>query len=84
MFNGNGTKFSVPFVGTWWANASIFIDEAKVGEEMIDSEVIFDKEFPGIALAAGNHTMKVKLTNDVSLPFMGDTNLYVERITLYG
>ena len=83
-FNGNGTKFSVPFVGTWWANASIFIDGAKVGEEMIDSEVIFEKEFLGIALAAGNHTMKVKLTNDVSLPLWGDTNIYVERITLSG
>ncbi len=83
-FRGNGTKFSVPFVGTWWANASIYIDGAKVGEEMIDSEMIFEKKFPGIALAAGNHKMKVKLTNDVSLPFMGDTNLYVERITLSG
>ncbi len=81
-FNGNGTKFSVPFVGTWWANASIFIDGVKVGEEMIDSEIIFEKEFPGIALAAGNHTLKVRLANDVSLPFMGDTNIYVERITL--
>ncbi|MDD5616111.1 MAG: Ig-like domain-containing protein [Candidatus Methanoperedens sp.] len=83
-FKGNGTKFSVPFVGTWWANASIFIDGAKVGEEMIDSEIIFDKEFPGIALLAGNHTMKVKLRNDISLPFMGDTNLYVESVTLSG
>ena len=81
-FRGNGTKFSVPFVGTWCANASIYIDGAKVGEEMIESEVIFDKEFPGIALAAGNHTMKVKLTNDVYLPLWGDTNIYVDRITL--
>ncbi|MDP2840783.1 MAG: Ig-like domain-containing protein [Candidatus Methanoperedens sp.] len=81
-FRGNGTKFSVPFVGTWWANASIFIDGAKVGEEMIDSETIFEKEFTVIALAAGNHTMKVRLRNDLSLPFMGDTNLYAERITL--
>lgn len=83
-FNGNGTKFSVPFVGTWWANASIFIDEANVGEEMIDSEVIYEKEIPGIALVAGNHTMKVKLRNDISLPFIGDTNVYVKRITLSG
>jgi len=84
FFKGNGTKFSVPFVGTWRANTSIYIDGAKVGEEMIDSEMIFEKEFPGILLAAGDHTMKVKLTNDISLPFMGDTNLYVERITLSG
>lgn len=83
-FNGNGTKFSVPFVRTWWANASIYIDGAKVGEEKIDSEVIFEKEFSGIALAAGNHTMKVRLTNDVSLPLLGDTNLYVESVTLSG
>ena len=81
-FRGNGTKFSVPFVGTWWANASIYIDGTKVGEEMIDSEVIFEKEFPGIALGVGNHTMMVRLTNDASLPFMEDTNIYVEKITL--
>ncbi len=81
-FRGNGTKFSVPFVGTWWANASIYIDMAKAGEDMIDSEAIFDKEFPGIALAAGNHTMKVKLTKDISIPLWWDTNIYVERITL--
>ena len=46
--------------------------------------MIFDKEFPGIALAAGNHTMKFKLRNDISLPFMGDTNIYVENIKLSG
>jgi len=39
-FKGNGTKFPVPFMGTWWANASIYIDGAKVGEERIDNEVI--------------------------------------------
>ena len=83
-YKGNGTKFSVPFVGTWWANASIFIDGEKVGEEMIDSEVIFEKEITGIALQAGNHTIKVILKNDISLPLIGDTNLFVERITLSG
>ena len=81
-FRGNGTKFSVPFIGTWWGNASIYIDGAKIGEEMIDNEMIFEKEFPGIALGVGNHTMMVRLTNDASLPFMEDTNIYVEKITL--
>ena len=81
-FRGNGTKFFLPFVGTWWPNASIYIDGANVGEEMIDSETILVKKFPGITLAPGVHTIKVVLINDKSLPFAGDTNLYVESVTL--
>jgi hypothetical protein len=81
-FKGNGSKFSVPFVGPWWPNASIYIDGAKVGEEKMDSETMLDRSFPGITLAPGVHTMKVILTNDRFLPFVGDTNLYVERVTM--
>ncbi len=81
-FRGNGTKFSLPFVGTWWPNASIYIDGAKAGEEMIDSETMLVKIFPRITLAPGVHTIKVALTNDKFLPFGGDTNIYVEGVTL--
>jgi hypothetical protein len=81
-FRGNGTKFSVPFVGTWWPNATINIDGAKVGEEMIDSETTLVKIFPRITLAPGEHTLNVTLTNDMFLPLVGDTNLYVESLKL--
>ncbi len=81
-FRGNGTKFSVPFVGTWWPNATIYIDGAKVGEEKIDSETMIVKIFPRITLAPGVHALNVTLTNDMFLPFVGDTNLYVESVTL--
>ncbi len=81
-FRGNGTKFSVPFVGTWWPNASIYLDGAKVGEEKIESEKIVDRILSRITLAPGVHTINVTLTNDMFLPPIGDTNLYVERITL--
>ncbi len=81
-FRGNGTKFSIPFLGTWWPNASIYVDGVKAGEEMIDGETILVMTFPRITLETGVHTIKVALTNDKSLPFAGDTNLYVENVTL--
>jgi hypothetical protein len=81
-FRGNGTRFSIPFVGTWWLNASIYVDGTKAGEEIIDSEVMLVKIFPRITLTPGLHTINVKLTNDKFIPFVGDTNLYVESVTL--
>ncbi len=81
-FKGNGTSFSVPVMGTWWPNTIIYIDGTEAGEEMIDSETIFVKAFPGIMLAPGVHNMKVRMKNDIYLPLMGDANLYVESVTL--
>jgi hypothetical protein len=81
-FRGNGTKFSIPFVGTWWPNATIYVDGTKAGEEMVDSETMLVKRFSRISLAPGLHIIKVVLTNDMFLPFVGDTNLYVESVTL--
>jgi hypothetical protein len=81
-FRGNGTKFSLPFVGMWWPNASIYVDGAKTGEEMIDSDTMLVKIFPRITLAPGIHTINVRMTNDKFLPLAGDTNLYVEGVTL--
>lgn len=81
-FRGNSTKLSVPFVGAWWPNARIHIDGAKAGEEMIDSETMLVRIFPRIILAPGVHTINVTLTNDKFLPLVGDTNIYVESVTL--
>lgn len=82
LFRGNGTKLSLPFIGSWWPNASIYIDGTKAGEVMIDSETMHVKNFPRITLAPGVHAINVKLTNDKFLPSVGDTNLYVESVTL--
>lgn len=80
-FRGNGTMFYWLF-DTWWPNATIYIDGGKVGEEKIDSETMLVKIFPRITLAPGVHSLNVTLTNDMFLPFVGDTNLYVESVTL--
>ena len=80
-FKGNGTKFYWLF-DTWWPNATIYIDGGKVGEEKIDSETMLVKISPRITLAPGVHALNVTLTNDMFLPFVGDTNLYVESVTL--
>jgi hypothetical protein len=80
-FRGNGTKFYWLF-DTWWPNATIYIDGGEVGEEKMDSETMLVKIFPRITLAPGVHALNVTLTNDMFLPFVGDTNLYVESVTL--
>lgn len=83
-FRGNGTEFAVPFVGTWWPNASIYIDGVKIGEETIDSETMIERSFPGVTLSPGVHSINVSLKNDLYLPYLGDTNLFVEKVTLSG
>ncbi len=81
-FRGNGTNLALPLVGIWWPNASIYIDGAKAGEEMIGSETVIVRIFPRITLSPGVHTINVRMTNDKYLPLVGDTNLYVESVTL--
>ncbi len=81
-FRGNGTDFSIPFVGTWWPNARIEIDGNLIGEEMIDDKTMTVKSFPPTALAPGAHVLNITLTNDVFLPPAGDTNLYADTVTL--
>jgi Ca-dependent carbohydrate-binding module xylan-binding len=81
-FSGYGTKFHVPFIGDWWANASIDIDGIKIGEEMIDSTTLMTRTFNKTMIPAGDHNINITLKNDKYLPLIGDTNLYVEKIEL--
>ncbi|VVB97273.1 Uncharacterised protein [uncultured archaeon] len=81
-FLGNATYFTLPLLGIWWPDASIEIDGVKIGEKTIDSMSLATKKFPQVILPAGTHTLKVELKNDKYLPYAGDTNIYVESVTL--
>lgn len=83
-FSGYGTKFQLPLIGVWWPNASIEIDGAKMGEEIIDSESLTTRTFNKTMILAGGHSLKISLKNDKYLPLLGDTNLFVEKVEITG
>ncbi|NJD77448.1 MAG: hypothetical protein FIB08_10205 [Candidatus Methanoperedens sp.] len=83
-FLGNATYFTLPLLGMWWPDAIIEIDGVKIDGETIDSISLATEKFPQVILPAGTHTLTVKLKNDKYLPYVGDTNLYVKRVTLSG
>jgi len=39
-----------------------------------------DVPFGDVLLDAGNHTLRVTMTNDLNFPLVRDRNLYVERV----
>ena len=80
--SGYGTKFQVPFIGTWWPNASIEIDGIKIGEELIDRESLTMRTYNKTMIPAGDHKINISLKNDKYLPLLGDTNLYVEKVEI--
>lgn len=75
-------SYGTEFLG--WPNASLKIDEVIIGEEIIDSPDLIIKDYSRITLPAGNHTVNVRMTNDLFVPLLGDRNLYVERVVLSG
>lgn len=77
-----GTEFHLPFQQEGWPNASIEIDGKLVGEETIDSGYMITKTFPRVFLPQGNHTITIKMTNDLYIPFIGDRNLYIAKVVL--
>jgi hypothetical protein len=41
-----------------------------------------DVPFGDVLLDAGNHTLRVTMTNDFNIPLLGDRNLYVGSVKL--
>lgn len=87
-FSSNETlKYSISLMGSgtefWgWPNASVEIDGTKIGEMTLDSSYLVTRDYPQMTLPSGTHTLTVTLTNDFSIPFLGDRNLYVDKVTL--
>lgn len=83
-FTGSGSSLSIPLMGKSWPNASIKIDGKKIGEETIDSESTITRTFMQATLSAGDHSLNISIRNDKFIPLLGDTNIFVEKIGLYG
>lgn len=79
---GYGTRFSVPYIGEWWPNASIMIDGVRIGEGTVDSESMIHRDFNQTTLLQGNHSINISLKKDKYLPLFGDTDIFVEEVLL--
>ena len=81
-FSGWGTEAHWPLFPEEWAICRIEIDGMIMGDKEIASVSKIDVPFGNVVLGAGNHTLRVTMTNDFNVPLLGDRNLYVERVVL--
>jgi len=63
-----------------WAIGSIEIDGVILDEIEVASGSRIDVPFGDVLLDAGDHTLRVTMTNDFNVPLLGDRDLYVERV----
>ncbi len=81
-FTGWGTEAHWPLMPEEWAIARIEIDGMIMGDKEIASASKIDVPFGNVLLGAGNHTLRVTMTNDFNVPLLGDRNLYVATVML--
>ncbi len=79
---GWGTEAHWPLMPEEWATARMEIDGMIMGDKEIASASKIDVPFGNILLGAGNHTLRVTMTNDFNVPLLGDRNLYVAAVLL--
>ena len=65
-----------------WAIYRIEIDGMIMGDREMASGSKIDIPFGNVLLGAGNHTLRVIMTNDFNVPLLGDRNLYVATVML--
>ncbi len=79
---GQGTEAHWPLFPKEWAIARIENDGVIMGDKEIASGSKIDVPFGNVMLGAGNHTIRVTMTNDFNVPLLGDRNLYVATVML--
>ena len=77
---GWATEAHWPLMPEEWAIGSIEIDGVILDEIEVASGSRIDVPFRDVLLDAGNHTLRVTMTNDFNVPLLGDRNLYVEQV----
>ncbi|MDF1558241.1 MAG: hypothetical protein P1P80_08725 [ANME-2 cluster archaeon] len=82
ILTGRGTEAHWPFMPDEWAIARIEIDGMIMGDKEITSASKIEVPFGNVLLGAGNHTLRVTMTNDFNVPLLGDRNLYVATVKL--
>jgi len=81
-FTGKGTEAHWLLMPDKWAICRIEIDGMIMGDKEIASASKIDVPFGNVVLSAGNHTLRVTMTNDFNIPLLGDRNLYVATVML--
>lgn len=77
---GWATEAHYPLMPEEWAICSIEIDGVVLDEIQVASGSRIDVPFGNVLLDAGNHTLRVTMTNDLNILWGGDRNLYVEQV----
>jgi hypothetical protein len=80
---GWATEAHMPLMPEEWAIARIDIDGVTLNEIEVASRSKIDVPFGNVLLDAGNHILRVTMTNDYNVPKVGDRNLYVEQVKFY-
>ncbi|MDF1557599.1 MAG: hypothetical protein P1P80_05400 [ANME-2 cluster archaeon] len=79
---GWSTEAHWPLMPQEWAKGRIDIDGNILVDKEVASESKIEVPFGNMPLGAGNHTLRVTMTNDFNVPLLGDRNLYVETVVL--
>ncbi|MCL7414192.1 MAG: hypothetical protein M8353_11380, partial [ANME-2 cluster archaeon] len=79
---GRSTEAHWPLMPEEWAIARIEIDGTIMGNNEIAGTSKMEVLFGNVLLGAGNHTLRVTMTNDLNVPLLGDRNLFVETVVL--
>ena len=77
---GWATEAHWPLMQEEWAIGRIEIDGVVLDETEVASGSRIDIPFGDVLLGAGNHTLRVTMTNDLNILWGGDRNLYVVRV----
>lgn len=82
ILEGWSTEAHWPLMPEQRAIARIEVDGMIIGDKEITGASKTEVLFGNVLLGAGNHTLGVKMTNDLNLPLLGDRNLYVATVIL--
>lgn len=77
---GWGTKARWPLSPEGWPICRIEVDGMIVGEREVASGSRIDVPYGELILSEGTHTVRVTMTNDLHVPFIGDRNVFVEKM----
>jgi len=77
---GMGTEVHWPFKQEEWPIVQVEVDNIILENIEISGGSSSELYIGEIKLNKGNHTLKVKMINNLEIPFIGSRNLYVERI----
>ncbi len=80
---GWGTEAHWPFMPEEWPIVRVEVDGIALGDIEVTIGSSIYLPIGNVQLNAGNHTLRVNMTNNLAVPLVGERNLYVERVKFY-